>query len=753
MLGLTMLGVVGMVASAASASAQVADGLEVSSSTIYEPQPSRERIRVDATFTLTNRQPDEVIGDQVRSYYYTKWVIALPAAVEDFNATSDQVALRTTIEADPGSTDIVFASIALPDDLRFDESVQIDVGYTIPGSQPRIEGAIARVNDSFLSFSVWTAGDPGMADVRVRIPPGFRVDLQGDLDELDEVSRNGETMLEALAIDRPQDFFGQVFGRNDAGLITDYAELPAGQATVRAWPDDPEWAAFVVDAIEDDVPVLAGLTGLEWAAGDIEVIETVTPYLFGYGGWFNASSGVIEVGETLERDLILHELAHAWFNDELVEGRWITEGLAEEYASRTIEATGDTRPDPTEPDPADPIRVPLASWASPWTIEEEDAYAYERYHYNASWWVIRQITDEIGLEEFAAVLVALRDDSLPYPGERPGEQTLEPTRWTHLFDLLDPHFDDDRLDELFTTHVLEPADAAGLQPRRDTLARYHELVDATDTWSPPLIVRRDLASWRFDSATAGIDEALAIIDVRDRIDTSAENLGVRVEHPGELSYEDAASLDALRDVRAAEKSLLAELDDLTRTRDVLATRAAAIGVDVVYEPGTPDEAAADTALLTTSLDRIERLRDEVDTRAGALALDTPTWSTTTGGDIDDAIALAEARLATLDAIERATSVVDEPRTLIEQLGLWRRDPARTLDEARRAFEIDALDDALVATAATEAAVARAGSNGTTRATWAGATVGVVLMMALVIGWSARRRRAQCADRPSEPVSR
>ena len=71
--------------------------------------------------------------------------------------------------------------------------------------------------------------------------------------------------------------FGQIFGRNDRGLLTETAALPGATATIRAWPDDPEWAEFVAEAIEQDVPVIEDLTGLDWPAGDIEV---TSPSLF-----------------------------------------------------------------------------------------------------------------------------------------------------------------------------------------------------------------------------------------------------------------------------------------------------------------------------------------------------------------------------------------------------------------------------------------------------------------------------------------
>ncbi len=733
------------------AGAQTTNGLQVASSTTYVPQPELEQVAVNAVYTLTNLQPDENLDGRIRSYYYTKWVIAVPASVRDLSASTSQQPLRTTNEVDADTQDVAFVSIDLLANLSYQESVQIDVRYTIPGGEPRAGGVIARVNDSFLSFSVWTAGDPGLADVRIQIPPGFTVDLQGDLDEFREITRDGETLLEATSIKRPHDFFGQVFGRNDLGLLTEIARLPVGTATVRAWPDDPEWAIFVVDAIEEDVPVLADLTGLDWTAGDIEVIETVTPYLYGYGGWFNASSGLIEVGETLERDLILHELAHAWFNDELIEGRWITEGMAEEFASQTIAATGDPQPDPIQPDLADPLRVPLADWASPWTLDEADAFAYEQYHYNASWWVIRQITDEIGLDAFADVLVALRDDVLPYPGELPGEKTLQPTSWTHLFDLLDSRTDSANLDELFTTYVLDPDVATRLELRRTTLDQYDDLVMASAMWSPPLVLRRDLTAWNFDNAQTLIAEVNTIISVRDAVDTLAADLDIDIVHDTEAAYETATSLTALRAVRSTEEQLRTDLEGLRTARTDLLDQGAALHIGVEFSAGTQDAAAAEIVELRASLEHVAMLRVQVEEKVDAMDLTHPDWSLPSSADAAVAAADAEARLATLDAIERATSSVNAPRSLLQQLGVWRRDPSHTLADARRAFEADALDDALAATAATETALARADSQGRTRALYASAAVIAILGAVATTTWF-RHQRASGPASNTNPLS-
>jgi len=733
-----LLATVATMAFSPSAHAQTRNGLAVTSSTIYTPNPEGERLEVASTYTLTNVQGDELIGDSVRSFYFTRWVIAMPANVIDVVATSGSDVLVTTIERDPTSEDVVFGSIALPFNLSYEQSVTVELTYTVPGGQPRAEGAGARVNDSFLSFSVWASGDPGATDVRVNIPDGFAMDLQGDVDDFEQVTRDGETFLEAIDIEEPSDFFGQVFGRNDSGLISETAELPDATATIRAWPDDPEWADFVADAIENDVPIIENLIGLAWPAGDIEVIETVTPYLYGYGGWFNASSGQIEVGDQLERGLILHELGHAWFNDELIAGRWLTEGLAEEFASQAISASGDELSDPEVPDIDDPLRVPLAAWASPWTLNEEDAYAYELYHYNASWWVMRQITNDVGMDAFSDVLVSLDRDEIPYVGEGPPETMDGVTQWTHFFDLLEIQAGATGLDTLFSDFVLTPTDAARLEPRQAARAQYDELITRSAAWGPPLVVRQHLADWKFDDATATIGIAEQILDRRDDIDALAVELGVSVDHSAEQSFELAESST---DLDAVDQIVSKQYDDLLSLRDARAeveAMAAELGTRVAFAPMTYDDALNDIADQRSSISALANVRAEVERNADALGIVSAPWHVSnTPTDFESEVALGEARLATLAALTRSARQVDAPRSVTQRLGLLGNDPQPQIDDAFAFYQADDLDQALSAATEADARIANATAAGQTRLIWIG--VLAVIVLVIIVGVTRFRR--------------
>ncbi len=133
------------------------------------------------------------------------------------------------------------------------------------------------------------------------------------------------------------------------------------------WPDDPEWVDFAEEQVSDGVPVLEELIGIDWPAKNtIDVVETASPYLYGYAGWYMPVESVIEVGDELDQHVMLHELAHLWFNDRLFEGRWINEAFADVLAAGRRSGSSAVRsPSRSAIKPDDPGRLKLNDWSNP----------------------------------------------------------------------------------------------------------------------------------------------------------------------------------------------------------------------------------------------------------------------------------------------------------------------------------------------------------------------------------------------------
>ena len=143
-----------------------------------------------------------------------------------------------------------------------------------------------------------------------------------------ESERDGKQVFTATEIEDPDAWLVQVSARDDDELIERVVDVGEREVNVLGWPDDAEWADFAATQVEDGVPALEDLTGLDWPATyTLDVVETASPYLYGYAGWYLRNSGLIEIGDELDQQVILHELAHLWFNDSLFQRALDQRGL------------------------------------------------------------------------------------------------------------------------------------------------------------------------------------------------------------------------------------------------------------------------------------------------------------------------------------------------------------------------------------------------------------------------------------------
>lgn len=141
--------------------------------------------------------------------------------------------------------------------------------------------------------------------------------------------------------------------------------------------DDQEWAEFTVDTVERGLPALQEVLGLELPDRPLTVVESTGGYHLGYAGVYIGDLNLIEVGDELDRKVMLHELSHLWLNANLFAERWIFEGLAEEVSNRAADELGEPRTPPDPIDPDDPAAVALNDWGDP-SVLDPDRLAGER---------------------------------------------------------------------------------------------------------------------------------------------------------------------------------------------------------------------------------------------------------------------------------------------------------------------------------------------------------------------------------------
>ena len=288
---------------------------------------------------------------------------------------------------------------------------------------------------------------------------------------------------------------------------------------VLGWPDDAAWADFVATQVEDGVPALEQLTGLDWpATATLDVIETASPYLYGYAGWYVRDDGLIEIGDELDQQVILHELAHVWFNDSLFSGRWINEGFADQSAALAMAAAGEEQPQPEAIAAGDPGRLKLNDWSDP-DLQAEVSDDQERYGYNTSWAVLDAITDEIGVEGFTKVIRAAEAGEVAYRGPGDPEELARTFDWRELLDLFEEVGGSAEAARLFQRHVVSEAESADFDARTVARGHYAELLEAGEGWAAPTSVRLAMADWRFESAEELMTAATDVLATKADLST------------------------------------------------------------------------------------------------------------------------------------------------------------------------------------------------------------------------------------------
>ena len=354
-----------------------------------------------------------------------------------------------------------------------------------------------------------------------------------------------------------------VSARNDRALQSIDADVGTRDVIVRAWPNDVEWQNFVVNGVGQGLPVLEDLIGQPWPIkSQLQITEATSSYLRGYAGWFSPLDNTIEVGEALDYETLLHELSHAWFNRGLFTDRWINEGFAEEYAGQALKKLGQPADD-VKLDANSQYAVRLTDWGDPQNATG-DAAGREDYGYHTAAWLMRQLTDEIGLANMAKVIRAVEDNTPAY-GDTPKEFGEIKTDGTRLLDLLENVGGSKNASDLFKQYVSREADASLYDTRAASRSEYQELVDRGGSWTPPAVVRKELGGWHFAVADLRMTEARTVLDKRDQTQRLAAAAGATVPTSLESEYE-KADTDLSNAIGIADRQLGAAMT-LAQTSD------------------------------------------------------------------------------------------------------------------------------------------------------------------------------------------
>jgi hypothetical protein len=526
------LALAALLAPAAVPTAHAADQLLLEADATYTVQPAQHRVHVAVDVRATSNRPPTAQF----TYYYASAVFGIQAEATGVHASRAGQALRTKLSTKAGFKvlEVFFGS-----PLYYEHSTSFRFEYELPGGAPRSTSGI-RVGAAFVSFYAWTFADTD--SVRMVFPKGFEPAVSGS--EMRVTDEAGRPVLSATDLGPADQWYVSVTADREAGLErTELSVVVHGSpesVSVGAWPEDSVWSREVTGLLTDGLPLLGDLIGLDWPLkGTLEISEVYTPLLEGYAGFYLTGQDRILISENLEDLVIVHEASHTWFNDRLFRERWISEGLANEYASRVALALTATRFDPDPADRASGAAFPLVSWGPPSAQLDDDAVrAREHYGYDASWTVMRELVRRTGEGNMRRVFAAAANDEIAYVGDGSPEKVQPHDDWRRLLDLVEERGDVDAAD-LFRKWVVPAATDAILDERAAARDAFVHLGQLADGWTPPYAVREPMSTWDFARADTRIAEAGRVLDRRDELERRAGTLDLTLPDALEKAYEGA----------------------------------------------------------------------------------------------------------------------------------------------------------------------------------------------------------------------
>jgi len=494
-------------------------GLVVEAQTIYTLES--DRVAVEIEMILTNALPDREEGGVTFQYYFDTLTLPIPAGAVNVVA---RTASGSRLSVSPGEIDgnVQSVVINLPSRLLFGAQQRIRLDFDLPGSEERSDGQF-RINEAYAWFVAWAYGDPGRSFVSVRIPGDYEPEwLGGPLTGVEEV--DGETVFSVAGLPNPAEWYLMISARNDSALRSEVVSFRGGSLELRSWPEDEEWLGYVTETVEKGLPAMIEAVGRPWPRPDLEILQSYTPTIYGYAGWYLPDTGQIEIGESLDAHVILHEAAHLWFNESLFDSRWINEGLAEEFA---YQARLDSFLPGIEPltTLGTAGAVSLNRWDVP-TFQRDGVDDQEFYGYEASWFVTHELVADIGLEAMARVIAAATNDEIAYQGAVAPEPVDPRDDWRRYLDLLEEVGGSTRAEGLFREYVVTRLEEETLDLRAVARQRYATAEATAGDWAMPLPVRRPMSEWEFEEALTAIQQVTAVLEDRDEVAATADGLGV-----------------------------------------------------------------------------------------------------------------------------------------------------------------------------------------------------------------------------------
>jgi tetratricopeptide (TPR) repeat protein len=546
------------VAAPARVEASQSDLSYISQST-WTADPAAGRVHVVAVVTATSHTVDS--GG--RRYYYDQVQLTLPSFSAGFTATSpDGQKLPIALESVTSSSVIVV--VGLGERLYSDQSGSFTLKFDLVDTGGSTDRDF-RISDNVVSFPVWAFSSPnaGGSSIAVTFPPNFTVQEEfGGLTR--SVSSSGQVVFTSGANDDPTEtsaWFTAVQPVADSDFRVRSVVLGSLSLSLRYWVDDVGWADQVERVLRAGYPVLRAMIGLgDPAQKTLTVEEASSEEIGGFSGAYDPDTGQVLVSYFADPFVILHEVAHMWFNSNLVSDRWVQEGFASYYAQQAVDRLGYIDHAPVLTDRMRQNAVPLNDWVA----ADQPNTAAEAYLYGASLEAARQIAAEAGQDGLALVWGDARSGREAYQpayGTQSDVAGAGAIDWRRLYDLLETTTGKS-YSAIWRSWVMDPSQAALLDQRDAALAAYAGAEQVASPWNLPPEIRRSLDGWQYSQAIALVTQARGILAQRDQIATEAATEQTKPPPALQTAFEQSglvvASLEATNE--------LAVLDELSAAR-------------------------------------------------------------------------------------------------------------------------------------------------------------------------------------------
>ena len=529
-------------------------------SVTYDVRPEERLVDVAVHVTFTNTAPDTETEFSV----FPEILLGVHDGVTAATASDAAGDLEVAVAVNDEGVNV--ATIALREGVRFEETVEVDVRYALAdGNDPQL-----RVRPSVIVFPAWGFGTS--SEVTVTLPGGYEVRVDGDpLTEADGRLVSGP-------IGNPTQWLALVTAIRPAEYTTFNATVPLAGGTadlqVRAFADDEAWGQQTLDLVERALPMLEEEIGLPYPqVGALILTESVATDASGFAEAAAAGNEIL-VAFDQPPFTALHQVAHVWLSEALIESRWLREGLASDVAGRVAARL-------EVPPPFDPVAETAARQAAAFPLDAWAASAdpaAESFGHAASWAFISELRVAAGDQALRTVLgrvAASIDPNAAADIEPPEDDGTPPQALLTSRSVLD-HLEAVTSADLagrFRERILSPADAALLESRAVARAAFAELVVAAEGWDAPDPVRSAMTDWRFDEAIPMIGEAMAWLLARDSLLDEMEAAGLSAPDRLQQAYRSfgggVEAHDELEAQRAVVQAYAATADDVNGARSFL----------------------------------------------------------------------------------------------------------------------------------------------------------------------------------------